>query len=195
MSKVSFSQTGIKWLWITLLVFIVDQVTKYLAHNYIQPFETIEVMPFFNLVIRYNPGAAFSFLADAGGWQKYLLSGLAILVSIGIVVWMYKTPANNRQLSVGLAFVLAGAVGNLTDRLILGKVIDFIDWYYPASSSSCFWGFFYGSDNMCHWPSFNIADASILLGAVMLLLDSYFTSKNEKSSEDNNEERAKKKQA
>lgn len=180
MSKSPIMQTGIKWLWLTILLLTIDQITKYFAHTYIGKYETIEVMPFFNWVLRYNEGAAFSFLADAGGWQVYFLSGLSILVSLGITFWMYKTPASNRILSIGLSLVLAGAIGNLIDRLRLEKVIDFVDWYYP-SEGSCFWGFsFYGGN--CHWPAFNVADGVILLGAIMLLLDGYFNP--EKKAED-----------
>ncbi len=175
-SKLPIMQTGIRWFWLTLFFLIVDQVTKYFAVAHIKPYEAIEVMPFFNLVIRYNTGAAFSFLADAGGWQMYFLSGIALCLSFALVIWLYKTPATNRLLCSGLALILAGAIGNLVDRLRLGKVVDFIDWYYPTSSD-CFWGF-YGQQVanqqvFCHWPSFNIADAVILMGAILFLLDSY----------------------
>ncbi|TQV86402.1 signal peptidase II [Aliikangiella coralliicola] len=150
-------QTGLQWLWLTILFFIVDQVTKHLAVAYIEPYETIEVMPFFNLVIRYNPGAAFSFLADAGGWQVFFFSAVSILVSLGILYWMYTIPAAQKWLSCALALILAGALGNLYDRLTLGEVVDFIDWYYQDY----------------HWPAFNIADSVILLGAAMMLIDSF----------------------
>lgn len=163
----TLSQTGLKWIWISLLFLLLDQYTKYLAVTYIQPYETIEVMPFFNLVIRYNAGAAFSFLADAGGWQVFFFSGLSFLISGGIIFYMYKLPATQRWTSIALAFILAGALGNLYDRLTLEKVVDFIDWYYGDS----------------HWPAFNIADSVIMLGAGMLLVEGFFTSekKDDKS--------------
>lgn len=162
----AITQTGLQWLWLTILFILVDQVTKHLAVAYIQDHEVIEVMPFFNLVIRYNPGAAFSFLADQGGWQVFFFSAVSILVSAGIVYWMYTTSAKNRILSVGLALILAGAIGNLYDRLTIGKVVDFIDWYYQDY----------------HWPAFNIADSVILVGAVLMLIDGFFD-KEEKSND------------
>ena len=160
-------QTGLQWLWLTIIFLVADQVTKYLAVNYIQPHETIEVMPFFNLVIRYNPGAAFSFLADAGGWQVFFFATISAVVSLGIIYWMYTIPAKNRWLSIALALILAGAIGNLIDRLMLGEVVDFIDWYYGSY----------------HWPTFNVADSVILLGAAMMLLDGY-VNPEEKSKTD-----------
>lgn len=158
--KVPVFQTGLQWLWLTVLLLLVDQITKVLAVAYIHPNESIEVMPFFNLVIRYNTGAAFSFLADAGGWQVFFFSTISSLVSLGILYWMYTIPAKNRWLSIALALILAGALGNLYDRLTLGKVVDFIDWYYGDY----------------HWPAFNVADSVILAGALMMLLDGFFNS-------------------
>jgi len=160
-------QTGLKWLWLTVIFLLLDQLTKYLAVTYIQPHESIEVMPFFNLVIRYNPGAAFSFLADQGGWQIVFFSAISGLVSLGILYWLYTIPAKNRWLSIALSLILAGAIGNLYDRLTLGKVVDFIDWYYGAY----------------HWPAFNIADSVILLGAVMMLLDGFFGTQERNSND------------
>ncbi|MDH5432944.1 MAG: signal peptidase II [Gammaproteobacteria bacterium] len=161
-------QSGLVWLWLTVIFYALDQYTKYLAETYIQPGQPIEVMPFFNLVIRYNSGAAFSFLADAGGWQVYFFSILTTLVSVGILYYLAVTPKTNRWLSISLCLVLAGALGNLHDRVTLGYVIDFIDWYYDA-------------DN--HWPAFNIADSVILIGAVMLLLEGYVNKDEDESQQ------------
>jgi len=172
-AKLSPLQTGLQWLWLTVIFLILDQLTKYLAVTYIQPQEAIEVMPFFNLVIRYNPGAAFSFLADAGGWQVFFFSSLSIIVSLGILYWMYIIPANNRWLCCALALILAGALGNLYDRLMIGEVVDFIDWYYGEH----------------HWPAFNIADSVILLGAVMMLLDGFVNPEEPRSEETSSEEK------
>jgi signal peptidase II len=161
-------QTGLKWLWLTLVFLIIDQVTKHCAvayFNEVGVYETVEVMPFFNIILRYNPGAAFSFLADAGGWQIVFFSSVSILVSLGIIYWMFTIPAKNRWLSIALALILAGALGNLYDRLALGKVVDFIDWYYGEH----------------HWPAFNIADSVILLGALMMLLDSFINPEKDQS--------------
>lgn len=165
--KIPIMQSGVRWLWLTVIFFALDQLSKYLAVNYIQPREVIEVMPFFNLVIRYNPGAAFSFLADAGGWQHYFFSSISAVVSCGIVYWMSITPAKNRWLSLSLAFILSGALGNLYDRLTIGEVVDFIDWYYGDY----------------HWPAFNIADAAIMVGAVMMLIDGFLVNSKEKTDD------------
>lgn len=164
-------QTGLFWLWISVLFFVLDQWTKGFAVEYFttpgNP-QVVEVMPFFNFILRYNTGAAFSFLAGAGGWQVYFFSTIASLVSLGIVYWMYTLPAKNRWLSISLAFILAGAIGNLYDRVTLGKVVDFIDWYYESY----------------HWPAFNIADAVIMLGAVMMLLDGWVNKEHYESSDE-----------
>ncbi len=165
--KLPVSQTGLRWLWLTVVFLAIDQWTKYLAVTHIQPYETIEVMPFFNLVIRYNPGAAFSFLADQGGWQVFFFSGVSIVISLGILYWMYTIPAKNRWLSCALALILAGALGNLYDRLSIGEVVDFIDWYYGDY----------------HWPAFNIADSVILAGALLLLLDGFINPEENKAND------------
>lgn len=151
-------QTGLRWIWLTVVFFFLDQVSKYLAVTYIEPHQVIEVMPFFNLVVRYNPGAAFSFLADAGGWQVVFFTAISILVSLTIVIWLFNTPMKNRWLNIALSLILAGALGNLYDRVTLGQVIDFIDWYYASY----------------HWPAFNVADSAIMLGALMMVLEGFF---------------------
>ncbi|MGX5174422.1 signal peptidase II [Aliikangiella sp. IMCC44653] len=168
MLKLKLADSGLKWLWLTLIFIIADQYTKYLAVTHIGPYEVIEVMPFFNLILRYNPGAAFSFLADQPGWQVIFFSVVSSIVSLGIIAWMATTPAKNKILNVGLALILAGAIGNLYDRLTLGKVVDFIDWYYQSY----------------HWPAFNIADSVILLGAVLMLIDGF--KNNEQAKSDKN---------
>jgi signal peptidase II len=158
-------QTGLQWLWLTVIFLVLDQVTKHLAVSYFNSvgvYETVEVMPFFNIILRYNPGAAFSFLADQGGWQVIFFSTVSIVISLAIIYWMYTISAKNRWLSIALALILAGALGNLYDRLLLGKVVDFIDWYYEDY----------------HWPAFNIADSVIMLGAVMMLLDGFINPEN-----------------
>ena len=115
------------------------------------------VLPSLNLTLVHNTGAAFSILRDAGGWQRWLFTGVAILVSIVVVQWIRQTPPERRLLLVGLALVLAGALGNLYDRVALGYVVDFIDVYYRQFS----------------WPAFNIADSAICVGAGALILDAF----------------------
>jgi signal peptidase II len=148
----------LKWLWLSLLVILLDQGTKYLAVNELQLYEPVAVLPFFNFTLAYNSGAAFSFLADAGGWQRWFFVALALAISAGLVVWLYRLQANVWGEAVAIALILGGALGNVIDRLWHGHVIDFIDVYYQS------W----------HWPAFNVADSAITVGAVLLVLQSFW---------------------
>ncbi|AGY92462.1 hypothetical protein SPICUR_07505 [Spiribacter curvatus] len=136
------------------LVLVIDQATKWLAVNELALYRPESVMPLLNLTLAFNTGAAFSLLADAPGWQRWLLSGLAVAVSLYLLHWLRGLAASRRFEAAGVGLVLGGAVGNLVDRLRLGGVIDFIDIHYRG------W----------HWPAFNIADAAITLGVVLILL-------------------------
>jgi len=150
--------TGMKWLWITVIFFIVDQWTKQLAETHLSYREIFEVIPFFNFTLVYNEGAAFSFLANQGGWQVYFFTTVSSVVSLGLLYWLYTLNAKKEWwLSVSLSLILSGAMGNLYDRVTMGKVVDFIDWYYGTY----------------HFPAFNVADAVIFLGAAMMLWDSF----------------------
>lgn len=144
----------VRWLTIAAAVFTLDRVTKYWAVEMIQPYQPVPVTPFFNLTLVYNPGAAFSLLSDAGGWQRWFFAFFSSLVALLLVVWLRRLPREQVWVSVAFSLILGGAVGNLWDRLTLGYVVDFIDVYYGR------W----------HWPAFNVADAAISIGAVMLLL-------------------------
>ncbi len=119
--------------------------------------QPVPVIPFLNLTLTHNTGAAFSFLSDAGGWQRWFFAGLTIVVSIIIVVWLTRLKPGQRWLPVSLSLVLGGALGNLWDRLAIGAVVDFIDVYYGT------W----------HWPAFNLADSAICVGAVMLVVSTF----------------------
>ncbi len=119
--------------------------------------QPVPVIPFLNLTLTHNTGAAFSFLSDAGGWQRWFFAGLTIVVSIIIVVWLTRLKPGQRWLPVSLSLVLGGALGNLWDRLVIGAVVDFIDVYYGT------W----------HWPAFNLADSAICVGAVMLVVSTF----------------------
>jgi len=145
----------LRWLWLALGVAIADQGSKLLAEHWLGVHEPVAVVPFFNLFLTYNTGAAFSFLRDAGGWQRWLFAALSVGVSVFIVVWLRRIPRDEQWLACALALVLGGAAGNLVDRLFRagGGVVDFIDVYYAS------W----------HWPAFNVADSAISIGAVMLL--------------------------
>jgi signal peptidase II len=170
LSKRPVLETGLRWLWITILFLIVDQLTKHMAVDYFEnsAIQRVEVMPFFNFVLAYNKGAAFSFLADQGGWQVHFFSIVSSVVSIGLLYWLYTLSAKNRWLSISLSLILAGALGNLHDRLFVEKgVVDFIDWYYGNY----------------HFPAFNIADAVIFLGAAMMLYDSFMHPQDDSADE------------
>ncbi len=137
------------------LLLIADQVSKYFCTLYLELGLPVTVFPGFDLLLAHNSGAAFSFLHEAGGWQRWLLTGVSAVVSTLVVVWLWRLPRNQILLSLALTLVLAGALGNLCDRLLFGYVIDFISVYYGP------WRF----------ATFNVADSAISVGAVLLALD------------------------
>ncbi len=155
----------LKWLWLSVIVVVLDQVTKVLVVQNFQYQESIAVLPLFNLTHVHNYGAAFSFLSDAGGWQRWMFAGLATLVSLVIVIWIKKLDTSERFTALGLALVLGGAIGNLVDRIYYGYVIDFLDFYLGKN----------------HWPAFNVADIAISLGVVALIILSFFDKKREEA--------------
>lgn len=152
-----WQQSGLAWLWVAVLVLLLDQLTKWAALVYLAPYQPVALLPHFNLMLAFNPGAAFSFLGDAGGWQRWLFVGLALVVSAVLIVWMWRNAREQRWLNLGLALVLGGALGNVIDRMMTGKVVDFLDFY---------WG-------VWHYPTFNVADMGITVGAGLLLLDAW----------------------
>jgi len=143
-----------------LVVVLLDQLTKLWVLNSFETFEIVTVLPVFNLTLVFNEGAAFSFLADAGGWQRYIFVSISAVMSIVFVIWLSRVKSHERWLATGLAFLLGGAVGNLIDRVWLGKVIDFLQWHWHDA----------------YFPAFNLADAAITLGVILLLIDSFKTS-------------------
>jgi signal peptidase II len=147
----------LKWLNLSALVIIFDQLSKWLMSTWLSLHETVAVLPFFNFTLAHNRGAAFSFLSSAGGWQRWFFVFLALGVSAVLIVWLKKLNQQARLEAASLASILGGAIGNVIDRLYHGYVIDFID-------------IFYGS---YHWPAFNIADSAICIGAVLLIFDSF----------------------
>jgi signal peptidase II len=156
----------LKYLWITFVVIVLDQISKHLAEYYLAYHVPVPVMPSFNLTLSYNTGAAFSFLSEAGGWQRWFFIVLALIVSGVILAWLRKLPAQDKWVAVALALVLGGALGNVIDRMLIGKVIDFIQVYYQQ------WSF----------PIFNIADSAITIGVAILLIDAFFGA-NKKTEE------------
>ena len=149
---------ALRWLWLSSLVVLLDQLSKQLAEHYLTLYQPVALMPSFNFTLMYNEGAAFSFLSDAGGWQRWLFSLLAAAVSLAIIWWLKGLDGREKTLAAALALILGGALGNLWDRLQYGHVVDFLDLYYAG------W----------HWPAFNIADAAISIGAVLMVFDSLF---------------------
>ena len=148
---------------------IIDLATKQLAENLLNYGQPVPVLPFFDLTLLYNPGAAFSFLAGEDGWQRWFFAAIAIGVSVMLIVWMRGLPRANRWLGIALALILGGALGNLYDRMVYGHVIDFI---------SVHWG---GS----YFPAFNIADSAITVGAIMLAIDVVLETKREREASGN----------
>ena len=156
----------LSWLWLSVLVFVVDQISKFYFEDALTLYQQIVVIPgYFSWTLAYNTGAAFSFLAGASGWQRWLFALIAIVVSAVLVIWLKRLQPRETWLAAALALVLGGALGNLVDRVLLGHVVDFIlvhwqhRWYFPA---------------------FNVADAAITLGAILLALDMF---RNNKSGE------------
>ena len=142
------------WLWLAGVFVLLDQISKWVVLGTLQPGETRYVAPFWTWVLTFNPGAAYSFLSDAGGWQLWFFTLLALGVS-GWIVVMLRQHRNEFRLSLALTLVLGGAVGNVIDRLRFGAVVDFIQWHVAGY----------------YWPAFNLADSAICLGAALLLLD------------------------
>lgn len=145
------------WLWISALVIVIDQATKRVVDTTMQLYQSIDLIPCFQLTYLRNEGAAFSFLSGAGGWQRWFFIGLAIIASVFICFWLKKLDRNQRWEAIAWSLVLGGALGNLIDRILYGYVIDFLDVYVGE------W----------HWPAFNVADSAITVGVIMLLLDSF----------------------
>ncbi len=162
-----FKQTGLRFVWISLIIFVLDQITKHAIVDGMSLYESIQILPFFNLTYVHNYGAAFSFLYDAGGWQRYFLSAVALIVSAVIIWWLKDASKEQILLPVAFSFILGGALGNVFDRLVYGYVIDFLDFYYGSY----------------HWPAFNVADSAIFIGAALLIID-IFKNKDEDNSHD-----------
>ena len=145
-----------RWLAIAAVIVVVDQAVKYAVVQYFSSHPPIAVTSFFNLLLVYNTGAAFSFLSDAAGWQRGFFIAIALAAS-GWLIWLLRRDPRPGLFTVALTLVLAGAVGNMIDRIVIGSVVDFLDFH----------AFGY------HWPAFNIADSAITCGAVMLVLDAF----------------------
>ncbi|HBH36648.1 MAG TPA: signal peptidase II [Gammaproteobacteria bacterium] len=145
----------LRWLWLSVVVVILDQLTKlWIDSNLLLHARLPLIDGYFDLTLAYNPGAAFSFLADAGGWQRWFFTILSTVVTIILVVWLKRLPAHEKINAVALSLIIGGAIGNLIDRIAYGHVIDFLLVYYQQWS----------------WPAFNVADSAISIGVVLMLL-------------------------
>lgn len=147
---------SIPFFGLAVVVILLDQFTKGLASGGLQYGQPVEVFSWFNLTLQHNTGAAFSFLSDAGGWQRYFFTGAAIVISTVLSVWLYLMPRGQHLLAVSLGLILGGALGNVWDRVTLGYVVDFISWHYGGY----------------YFPAFNVADSAISVGAAGMILDS-----------------------
>jgi len=152
------------WFWYVIagVILLLDQLSKHAIEAAFEYGETKVFTSFFNFTLAYNTGAAFSFLADAGGWQRWFFGVIAIVASVLLVVWIARVAAVKVREAFALAFILGGALGNLYDRIVLGHVVDFIVLHYQ--------------DN--YWPAFNLADSAITLGAAVLIIDMLFSKEN-----------------
>jgi signal peptidase II len=146
---------------IAFIILALDLATKYWVESTMVYGQQIPITSFFNLILTYNAGAAFSFLSDASGWQRWFLSSIALIASI-VIIFLLRKYTDSKLFCLALSLVLGGALGNLWDRITLGHVVDFLDFYIGSY----------------HWPAFNVADSAIFIGAVLLIYDSFRSKKN-----------------
>jgi signal peptidase II len=142
------------WLGWAMIIFLADQFTKTLILGHYQLGDSRQVLSFFNMVRVHNTGAAFSFLSNAGGWQRWFFTGIGVIATL-LIIWMLRSHATQKLFAFALACILGGAVGNVVDRVLHGYVVDFLDFHYAGM----------------HFPAFNIADSGITIGAACLILD------------------------
>jgi signal peptidase II len=153
---------ALRWLWLSAAIVAADQLTKWLVTHNLALYERIELLPVLGLTHLHNTGAAFSFLADAGGWQRWFFVAIAVLVTVLVCFWLSRMPAKGQGwLAAALALVVGGAVGNVIDRVAHGYVIDFISVHWERS----------------FFPAFNVADSAITVGAAILIIDSFYESR------------------
>ena len=152
------NKTAFAWIFLAALIIALDWLTKQWASESLALYRTIEVFPWLNMTLAHNFGAAFSFLSDAGGWQRWFLTALALGVTVVLLGWLFRLQTGQWRKGVALGLVIGGAIGNLLDRMQLGYVVDFIDVHWAGY----------------HWPAFNVADSAITCGIIVLLLEALF---------------------
>ena len=169
MSKIPLSQSGVRWLLLAFVIFLADIAIKFVVMENMGYgwSNRIEILPFFNLLYVHNYGAAFSFLSDQGGWQRWFFTAIAFAVTAMLTYWMSKLPAKEKWNNIAYAMIIGGAVGNVFDRVVHGFVVDYLDFY---------WGTY-------HWPAFNLADMGICIGAAMIILDGFRKDKEPEQKE------------
>lgn len=148
------------WLLFSVLIVVLDLWTKQIATENLTLYRPVQINSWLNMMLAHNYGAAFSFLSQAGGWQRWFFTGLAAVVSLILIVWLFRLNAKERLTGLALSMIIGGAIGNLADRVNHGYVVDFIDVYYKTY----------------HWPAFNLADSAITCGIILLLVDGFFIS-------------------
>ncbi|WP_262927152.1 signal peptidase II [Phytohalomonas tamaricis] len=160
-------QRPLRWLWLAVIVVVIDLGSKALVSATLSYGRPVEVLPFFNLTLLHNTGAAFSFLAEHAGWQRWLFAAIAVAAVTGLTVWLSRLKASERLTALAIALIIGGALGNLYDRLMLGYVVDFLSFHWG--------GYFY--------PAFNVADSAITVGAVALIWESLRGKKKQQVSD------------
>lgn len=146
--------SNFRWLLLSFFIILLDQITKQVALSSLPPYHPVEIFSFFNLTLSFNKGAAFSIFSQSGVWAQWFLSSIAVVISVVIVIWLYRLPRGHLATSISLALILGGAIGNLSDRFFYGAVIDFLEFHY----------------HHYYWPAFNVADSAITLGTLGLVL-------------------------
>lgn len=163
----TWKESGLRWYWVAVLVFFADQLSKQWVLANFKLYDSIQLLPFFNFTYVRNYGAAFSFLSDAGGWQRWLFTVIAVGFSVILTIWLRRQSSKLWRLNLAYTLVIGGAIGNLVDRLMHGYVVDFIDFYWKNS----------------HYPAFNIADSAICVGAFLIIWDAFKTEKTQAAKE------------
>ncbi len=167
MNQLVENKGQLRWLWLSIFIIVLDQCLKHYLNLHLVYGQSVALLPFFNLTLAHNTGAAYSFLSQSSGWQKWLFGGFAAIVSVAIIIYLANIPKHKKLLACALALILAGALGNLIDRVTLGYVIDFFDFHIGH------W----------HFAIFNIADTAVTIGAGLLIIDLILTDRKKKKHE------------